>query len=141
MNKFNVTNILIIIAIVLLLIFLFIIITNPGDTKQSSTNISTKQNIIKNTTNTNNINNTNQNQVYIVNHKAENLSIKGIVKNNTNRNVKNLKIEADIYDKNGNKINTSSDWLEELKPNETWAFSIFTGQTSYTYKNIRLNYN
>lgn len=137
MNKFNVINILIILAIVLLVIFLFVIITSPVDTKTASTN--TKQNIVKNTNKTNTINN-NQNKVYIVNHKAESLSIKGVVKNNTNKTIENVKIEADIYDKSGNKIKSSYDWIEELKTNETWAFSIYTGETSYIYKNIRLNY-
>ena len=28
-----------------------------------------------------------------------------------------------------------------LEPGETWAFSIWTGQTNYKYKNLKLTYD
>lgn len=124
-------NIIYLLIIVTILGFVLIVrVNNKKDTnKQNSINNNTNNNVVI------------KNSVYIESHKAYSYQIKGIVRNGTNKTVTGLKITADIYDKNDNKIRNMSAYLETLSSGETWAFSIWSGETNYKYKNLKLTYN
>lgn len=81
------------------------------------------------------------NDVYIEKHEMNNYYITGIVKNNTNNTIKNLRITADCYDKENNKLGYAVDSLNELQPNETWKFKMLKSSETTQYKNIKLTYN
>lgn len=78
--------------------------------------------------------------VFIKEHSLNNTYINGIVKNNTENTVTNLKISADCYDKNGNKLANGVSYLDKLEPGETWNFKIYTYSNTKQYKNLKIEY-
>lgn len=142
-RKIIIILILIIIVVSLILVCKINSNKNTKDTKETI-NKSAYINEYKSTTNSVNNNNNNKQEiktVYIVSHKLEKNTIKGIVKNNIGKTVKNLRITADCYDKNGNKLTNSATFLTELKNGETWSFEIWVYTNTYSYKNLKLEYN
>ena len=122
---------------ILILTLIFGIILIYKINNKESINVSTNKINTISTIKTNTI----KNDVYIESHKAHNYQIKGIVRNGTNKTVKGLQVSADIYDKNDNKLRTMTAFLESLSAGETWSFSIWSGETNYKYKNLKLTYN
>ena len=104
----------------------------------STTNNKTENQTIRNNTIVNKVV---KKGIYIESHKGYNYKITGIVRNNTNKKVTGLKLKVNIYDKDNNKLGSSGDMMSLLEPGETWAFSIWTGQTNYKYKNLKLTYD
>ena len=51
-------------------------------------------------------------------------AVTGIVKNTSNKKFKNVYIQFNCYDDNGNKIGTLDQQISNLNPGETWKFAI-----------------
>ena len=118
---------------ILSLIFIIKVITKKDNIQVSNNNVvqtnTIKNNIVKK-----------NNAVYIESHKGNNYIIEGVVKNTTNKTVKNLKVSAKIYDYNDNKKRDVNTYLDNLAPNETWAFELWTGESNYKYKELKVTY-
>lgn len=66
--------------------------------------------------------------------------IEGIVKNNTNKIVKNVRIRAIFYDNNNNKISEAMDYINSIDENGTWKFKLgLYSKEKLTYK-LKLEY-
>lgn len=125
------------ISIIILSIIVIIRVTTTNNNIQVSSNNVMQTNNIKNNTNT-------QKQgLYIKEHYIKNdfsKTIEGIVVNNTNNNYKYLQVEVECYDKDNNKLQTTSDIISELKSNENWKFKIYVNSETYKY-NIHIKEN
>ena len=67
------------------------------------------------------------------------LYISGTIKNNTNRKYSYAQVTFGVYDKDGNKVDTALDNINNLGPGETWSFkaiSTYTGGGSYKLDKI-----
>lgn len=125
------------ISIIILSIIFIIRVTTTNNNIQISSNNIIQTNNIKNNTNI-------QKQgLYIKEHYIKNdfsKTIEGIVVNNTNNNYKYLQVEVECYDKDNNKLQTTSDIISELKSNENWKFKIYVNSETYKY-NIHIKEN
>lgn len=144
MNKGNNIILYLTILIIVLTIIFIIKVATKNDNIQVSSNVVPNIREDNNITQTNTIkNNTNTQKqgLYIKEHYIKNdfsKTIEGIVVNNTNNNYKYLQVEVDCYDKDNNKLQTTSDIISELKSKENWKFKIFVNSDTYKY-NIRIN--
>ncbi len=136
MNK-NIIKILLVIILIAILVLLIKAFTPKKETEIKQTVSKTSYSNIKQE---NEQQNTEPKKLYIKEHKMSNNSISGIVKNNTNNVIKNITITADCYDKDNNKVGTSMDMINELKPGETWKFNMWAYSTATKYRNIKLKY-
>ena len=127
---------LVILICILSVIFIVRVITKNDNIIEESNNIiSNKQNNSNEFYKT-----TKNNSIYIESHKGYNYEIRGVVKNTTNKTVKNLKVSAKIYDNEDNKKRDVNTYLDNLAPNESWAFELWTGETNYKYKELKVTY-
>jgi hypothetical protein len=75
------------------------------------------------------------NKLKIENIKIKGDYIEGSIKNTLDYEVKTLTIEANFYDKEGAKLDSSIDLVQDLKQNEVWKFKIWAyGHEKDSYK-------
>lgn len=83
-------------------------------------------------------NNAVQEKLSIIEHKTEKdgyfTYITGTIKNNTNKNYTYVQVEINLYDAQGNLINSTLDNINNLEPNGTWKFKAMTTNEFTTYK-------
>lgn len=112
-------------------IFVCALILNSSDTtpiSNSNTNNST-QNTGKNTQ---------QEKLSVIEHSTSNdgywTYIVGTIKNNTNKNYSYVQVEINLYDADGNLVNSTFDNINNLEANGTWKFKAITTDDFSTYK-------
>lgn len=111
--------------------------TEQNNTPSVSTNntaSSTEENNNKGTNTT-----TKQEKLSVVDHSTTNdgywTYIVGTVKNNTNRNYSYVQVEINLYDADGNLVNSTLDNINNLEANGTWKFkALVTDKDFATYK-------
>lgn len=128
----KIIKILIIIIIILLVILLSKTITNK-DKKNNEIN---KTNIINNIE-TNNINI--NKKVEIISHTKNTFSIDVIIKNNTNKNLKEVIVKAECYDKEGNNLGTQSNGRYNVNTKDKYKITIYCDSDTYKY-NLKVEY-
>lgn len=136
MNK-NIIKILLVIILIAILVLLIKAFTPKKETEIKQTISKASYNNIKQE---NIQQNPEPKTLYIKEHKMSNNTITGIVKNNTNSIIENIKITADCYDKDNNKVGTTTNYINELRPGETWKFNMWAYSTATKYKNLKLEY-
>lgn len=79
-------------------------------------------------------------QVGIVSHKMTTWNIEVIIKNNTHEILKNVKVTATCWDKDGNNLGTASNGQYNINTNDNYKIEILqpSGTTRYT---LSLTYN
>lgn len=66
----------------------------------------------------------NENFAWVEKPHTDDGAVTGVVKNTSNKTFKNIYIQFNCYDANGNKIGTLDQQISNLKPGETWKFAI-----------------
>ena len=127
----------------ILIILIFILITILAiKINKNEKNITTKKsnNTIKITNTNNTITNKPQNNnVEIISHKKNTFSIDVIIKNNTGKNLKQVTIKAECYDKEGNNLGISSNGRYDINTKDKYKISIYCNSETYKY-NLKLEY-
>lgn len=133
-------KIFILIATILILgiIFSFKIINtnnnniNNKKLKAKTTNELITNSILANTTS--NETTKQHNTVEIISHKKNQYGkIEAIIKNNTNKQLKELVIKAQCYDKNGNNLGTYSGGQYNVNTTDNYKISIYTNSDTSRY--------
>lgn len=122
-------------VIIILVILIFIALSNNNDTETTSSNMenSATNNITNNKTIPNG-------QVGIVSHKYNGYgSIEVIIKNNTEKEINELKVTAECWDKNGNNLGKSSNGEYNINTRDTYLIKIYCGFDVQKY-NLTLDY-
>ena len=79
-------------------------------------------------------------QVGIVSHKYNGKGvIEVVIKNNTNKELKQVKVSAECWDKNGNNLGRSSDGKYNINTRDTYLIEIYCGYNMNKYK-LTLDY-
>ena len=122
------------IVIILIIITAFILINSgTNNTKKeaqqtSSNSIKNKENIVPDGT------------VGIISHKYTGYGqIEVIIKNNTGKDLKQVKITAHCWDKNGNNIGDTSNGQYNVNTTDTYKITLFCKSDMYKYK-LELSY-
>lgn len=125
---------LIILIIVLLLILLFKVNNNKKQ-KTVQTN-----NTIQQTTITENKTTIPEGKAGIISHKINNYGvIEVIIKNNTGKNLKQIIVKAECYDKDGNNLGTHSNGQYNINTTDKYKIQIYTNTNTKKY-NLKLEY-
>ena len=111
-------KILMVIVIIFLIMFL-----NPKKEKEKETTITTVP----------------QGQVGIVSHELKAYKIEVIIKNNTNKELKFVKVKADCYDKEGNNLGTESNGQYNINTKDTYKIDIYCDTDTKKYE-LKLEY-
>ena len=106
-----------------------------------------KNNTNTNTTNTiNNINISNiienkqsKDEVEIISHKKNTFSIEVVIKNNTNKTLKEVIVSAECYDKEGNNLGTTSNGQYNVNTKDKYKITIYCNSDTYKY-NLKVEY-
>ena len=118
------------------------LILGGGDTTTvSNNNVSTNTGNESSNVSTNNSvqnNNAKQEKFTVIEHSTSNdgywTYIVGTIKNNTNKNYSYVQIEINLYDAEGNLVNSTLDNINNLEANGTWKFKAITTDDFSTYK-------
>lgn len=98
---------------------------------------------VSNNNNTNNSGqnantNTQQEKFSVIEHSTKNdeywTYIIGTIKNNTNKNYSYVQIEINLYDADGNLVDSTFDNVNNLEANGTWKFEAMATNEFTTYK-------
>ena len=123
------TKTLIIIIIILLAILLI----------KTTTNIDKKNNA-NSAINDIEINNINKNEkVEIISHTKNTFSIDVVIKNNTNKNLKEVIVKAECYDKEGNNLGIRSGGQYNVNTKDKYKITIYCDSDTYKY-NLKVEY-
>lgn len=111
-------------------IFVCSLILNSSDTTPVSTNNSIN--------NSGQITNTQQEKFSVIEHSTSKdgywTYIIGTIKNNTNKDYSYVQVEINLYDAEGNLVNSTLDNINNLEANGTWKFKAITTDDFSTYK-------
>ena len=111
-------------------IFFWAFVLTVTDTTPVSTNNSIN--------NSGQITSTQQENFSIIEHSTSNdgywTYIVGTIKNNTNKDYSYVQVEINLYDAEGNLVNSTLDNINNLEANGTWKFKAITTDDFSTYK-------
>lgn len=112
-------------------IFVCALILSNGDTAQVSTDNDTNKT-------ENSGSNVQQEKLSVIEHSTTKddycTYIVGTIKNNTDKNYSYVQVEINLYDADGNLINSTLDNINNLEANGTWKFKAITTDEFSTYK-------
>lgn len=116
--------------LLLIIVLLIIIIANKNNTtnkKETNEIDNSIQNAIKNE------------GVQIISHKKEIYTIEVIIKNNTNKELKQVVVKAECYDKDGNNLGIATGGQYNINTKDTYKITIYCDTDTERY-NLKVEY-